>query len=488
MSSFKVVARSRLYAAWTVVFRIWESDNTRALSSYRSVARRVLFPVLDTLRGTHAARCLNEIEESQWWPYERIVEMQSQRLQYLIQYAYERVPYYRRAMDERGISPGAIRGVEDISLLPVLTKSDVREHMDELVASGFAPRELLPGRTSGSTGTPLAFYSSKQGRWSYGLARSLRALGAAGVFPGDRTVCVTGSGGFVRPAPLNRLTRAFSRKTLLDPARFSDETLPEVVEDIRRLRPQALLGYASAICIIAAYIRDSGTRFPQVGAVVTGGEELFPAQRALIRDVFGCGPFSKYSSFENYDIAMECSAHSGLHVAAEDLIVEVVDAEGRPVEPGFTGRVIVTNLREFGMPLIRYDTADESSLVSEVCECGRGLPRLSAVVGRVGEVIYTPSGKRLSTVSLDSSILVSLGVTQFQLVQERIDHVTVSVVPGGSLSPADGEATTVAVRRHFESWLGDSMQVDVVAVQRIAPTDSGKHRYQISRVTPSPWG
>ncbi len=456
----------------------------RSMSVPSGLIRRALVPTLDLLRGTHTMRCLRELEESQWWPAERVERLQSERLQRLVRYAYERVPYYHRVMDTAGVSPDSITTAEDLRLLPVLTKSDVRHHAGELVAEGFPRRELLAGRTSGSTGTPLAFYSSRQARWSHGAARSLRALEWAGVYSGDRVLRMSGAGhdGFVRQAPLHGLVRALSREVFEDPSRFTDATLPRVVQRMRRLRPRALRGYASAICVVAEFIRDSGLPAPPVGAIVTGGEQLFDVQRRLLAEVFGSEPFSKYSSFENYDIAMECDAHTGMHVAAEDLIVEVVDDEGRPLAPGRIGRVLVTNLHEYGMPLIRYDTADESTFATGDCPCGRSLPRLAAVFGRIGGVLHTPSGKRLSTNTLDSSGLVPLGVRQFQLVQDRLDRVTVRVVANTGLSSAGSRALVAGVGALFTGWLGDDVRVEVDIVDHIELTPAGKHLYLVSNV------
>jgi len=455
---------------------------------YRSLARHLLLPGLDVLRRTHAARCLRELEESQWWPRERLEEVQSERLQRLVRYAYERVPYYRRLMESRGLTPDAIRTAADLRLLPVLTRGEVRERLEELLAAGFARRELLRGRTSGSTGEPLSFYSSRQERWSRSVARSLRALEWAGAYPGDTVMHIVERGRFVTPAPLRKLSRILSREVYEDPSHFTVSTLPLVVARIVRLHPRALRGYASAVCIIAEHIRESGTPAPEVGAIVTGGEQLLEGQRALLREVFGREPFSKYSSFENYDIAMECSAHAGLHVAAEDLIVEVVDDDGQPLRPGQVGRILVTNLHEYAMPRIRYDTSDEGSFVEGTCSCGRVHPRLSAVIGRTGGTIYTPSGRKLSTVSLDSSGLVPLGIRQFQLVQEQVDHVTIRVVPGAAVSGADAASLTAAVRAQFCDWLGDDVRLEVAIVERIVPSAAGKHLYLISNVSGPPHG
>jgi len=455
------------------------------MDGYAALVRYVLAPGMDLLRGTHTMRCLAELEASQWWPRERIEQLQSERLRRLIHYAYERVPYYRRLMDDSGVSPDAVRTASDLPKLPALTKADIREHMGEMLAEGFPRRELLDGHTGGSTGTPLAFHSSRAARLSHGMARSLRALEWAGLRPGDRTVRVIkrrltrdSAGG----APFERISHRLNRESIENCAGFSDSSLPLVVERITRLRPRALRGYASAVCIIAEFIRESGVAAPSVETVVVGGEQLFEEQRALLRQVFGVEPFSRYSSFENFDIAMECEAHAGMHVAAEDLIVEIVDDGGHPVEPGRQGRVLITSLHEYGMPLIRYDTDDESSFVPDACACGRTLPRLSDVVGKTGNTIYTPSGKRLSPLTLGSSGLAPLGIRQFQFIQEQLDHVTVKLVPGTALSDTESQALSARVKAHFARTLGEDVRVDAVVVDRIEPTPAGKHLFLISRV------
>lgn len=430
-------------------------------------------------------RSLKELEESQWWTFERIQQLQSERLQRLIHHAYEHVPYYRALMDAYGVFPSSIRTAADLSLLPVLTKADVRQHLSELLADGFPRHELLAGRTGGSTGEPLSFYSSRESRLSRGIARALRAHEWAGIYPGDSTVSVSRR----RPsdsaeAPkFARVVRLLSHKAIEDSASLSDSSLPFVVQRIASRRPRALTGFPSTLCIIGEFIRDSGIPAPEVNAIVVGGEQLFDEQRSLLRDVFGTEPFSKYSSFESFDIAMECNAHEGFHIAAEDLVVEIVDDAGRPVEPGRQGRVVITNLHEYGMPLIRYDTDDESSLIGDACACGRSLPRLSTIIGKTGDTFYTPSGKRVSARSFRTAILVELGIRRFQVVQDELDHVTVRVIPNDSLSPSKAQELDAAVKAHFSSTLGDDVEIQVDIVDRIEPTPAGKHLFYISKVT-----
>lgn len=461
---------------------------SRNVTPYAQLTRLILAPALDLVRGTHTMRSLRELEESQWWPYERIQQLQSERLQRLIHHAYERVGYYRALMDAHGVSPSDIRTAADLSLLPVLAKAEVRQHLSELLADGFPRHELVVGRTGGSTGEPLSFYSSRESRLTRGIARALRAYEWAGIHPGDSIVSISGR----RPAASSeepksqRVVRFLSRQVVEDSASLCDSSLPSVVERIAGRRPRALIGFPSTVCIIAEFIRDSGIPAPQVNAVVVGGEQLFDEQRSLLRDVFGTEPFSKYSSYESFDIATECNAHEGVHIAAEDIVVEIVDDEGKPVEPGRQGRIVITNLHEYGMPLIRYDIGDEGSLLGGACACGRSLPRLSTIVGKTGDTFYTPSGRRVSARSFRTAILVELGIRRFQFVQDALDHVTVRVVPNDGLSPSKARELDAAVKAHYASTLGDDVEIQVDIVDRIDPTPAGKHLFYISNVTRPP--
>jgi phenylacetate-CoA ligase len=455
------------------------------MAVYRSVARHVLAPAVDLVRGSSVMPLLKDLEESQWWSRERLEVEQALKLRRLIAHAFERVPYYRRLMEEHGVRPADIVGPADLPRLPVLTKEHIRTHATDLLADGFPRSHLLSGRTGGSAGTPLCFYSSRESRLSHGLARSLRAMEWAGVHLGDQTVIVSkrGARGAAASSMLQAISRRALREVFVDATSLTDSSLRAVVEHIARIRPRSLRGYSSAVAIIAEFIRDAGMTAPQVGSIVVGGEQLFDEHRALLTEVFGVQPFSRYSSFENYDIAMECEAHAGMHVAAEDLMVEIVDGRGNPVPPGEKGRLLVTNLHEYGMPLIRYDTDDESSFSSSVCPCGRQLPLIVGVVGKTGNVIYTPSGKRLSPLTLGSSTLAPMGVRQFQFEQDALDHVTVRLVPDHQLDYDSAATLPPRVAAHFGRVLGEDVRVDVIVVDRIEPTPAGKHLFLISRVT-----
>ncbi|MFW6055845.1 MAG: phenylacetate--CoA ligase family protein [Chloroflexota bacterium] len=455
------------------------------MTFYDGIARQVMAPAYDLVRGTHTMQCLRELEESQWWPLERILELQSRRLARLVEHAYVRVPHYRRVMDERGIVPSDIRTAADLAALPVLTRSYIQEHGSDLIAEGFPRRRMRVTRTSGSTGHPLRFYSTREDQVDHGYARNIRALEWAGLRLGDRTV------GIARPREygnrqdryLKDLSRRFKRHISIDVDSLSDRNLPLIVALLSSERVVGLRGYPNAVALLAASIKDSGLPAPEIRSVVTGAGELLGHQRALIREVFGTEPYSKYSSFEVYEIACECGAHAGLHVAAEDVVVEVVDDKGNPVPPGVEGTIVVTNLHNYAMPFIRYELGDNGTLLDGDCPCGRALPRLGSLVGRKNMWLVSRSGRRIAFGTLFLDRLAELGMRQCQVVQETVESVVVRVIPPPTLTQQERVLLPRKVRSMLGPILGDEFALHVEFVERIEPTEAGKHVYVVSKIS-----
>jgi phenylacetate-CoA ligase len=460
------------------------------MSAYNVLARRVMAPALDLIRGCHCMSCLAELEASQWWPRERIEALQTERLARTIEHAYAHVPYYRRVMQERGISPRDIRTPLDLSRLPVLTKAIVRDHTKELIADDVTRGALLRSQTAGSTGSPLVFFSTKRDRYSQGHARGLLLMEWAGLALGDKVTTIVRHRASP-PTRLERIVRPLSvtlrRNTRVPFESLSDENLDAAVRLLHRTRPKALSGYPSTLALVARHIRDSGVPVPTLHAILTGGEQMSAQQRALIREVFGVEPYSGYGTSENYLLAAECEAHAGLHVFAQDLVVEIVDDSGSPVAPGTEGRVLATNLHARGMPFIRYDTGDVGSYAVAPCPCGRGMPLLDLLSGRRCDTIYTRSGARITGNGIERDSFGLLGVTDLQYVQEDLDHfVARFVVPGLSTTEAQAafrsQATDILRRS-----LGPDIGIAVELVDRIEPSPAGKRVPVISKVDPDSW-
>ena len=351
------------------------------------------------------------------------------------------------------------------------------------------PQHLLRRtRTSGSTGTPLEFYGTVEDQVNRGFARGIRALEYTGLHLGDRTASLgrPRQGHTRRERILRTLAVRFRRRIGISVDRLSDDQLAGIVRELADARLDGIGGYPNAVALIAGFILDTETRAPTVRAVVTGGAELLAHERKLIRDAFGTEPCSNYAAYEAFAIACECEAHEGLHIAAEDLIVEIVDNFGQPVPDGVEGRIVLTNLHNLGMPFIRYDLGDCGTLLNGRCACGRSLPRLGSLVGRKSRYLVTRSGRRVFPGTLFLDRLAGLGMRQYQIIQEDMDNVTMKLVPApGTSSAAEIAALEERVREMFEQGLGTEMALRIEFFDRIEPTSAGKHVFMLSKLNPN---
>ncbi|MBN1857435.1 MAG: phenylacetate--CoA ligase family protein [Dehalococcoidia bacterium] len=458
------------------------------MDMYNRIARSMMIPVVDAIRGTHVKAYLEDLEKTQWWSAEELRELQLRRLQEAITRAYDHVAYYRRIMDERGLSPSDISCAEDLTKLPILTKTLVRANFDDLIADNIPKRTLLLSGTGGSTGSPLKFYQTNDDRFSHSRARGLLAMQWAGVGVAD---CVASFPDLTGPPNMRErflapLSRRFRRAIHFDVTRISDETLPSIVQGLRQAHPKAIAAYPSVLSILASHIKDSGQPAPDIHALLTGGEQMFEHQRALLREVFNREPFSRYGMNENSLLGTECEHHSGFHMFAQDLAIEIVDDDAQPVAANVDGHILVTNLRARGMPFIRYDTGDIGAWATEPCACGRAMPLLSRVTGRTCDVLYTPTGNRVSGTSIEMTRFSKLGITGFQIVQETLDELTMRVVIPSDAIP-EQERVRHGVVEILHKNVASDMRITVEYVDRIEPTAAGKYVPIISRVSPDSW-
>ena len=451
---------------------------------YEVIARHLLAPCLDLLRGTRTMKCLEELERTQWWPRHRVLELQQERLSRLIEFSCRNTSYYRDMFENRGLNPGDIRRPDDLAKLPALSKQLVRANFAGLVAQRFPEKERMLRSTGGSTGEPLSFFRTRDDFYGWGPAAELRAYGWAGYRLGDK--CALVWEGYQYDPIMARLTRAVRqsllRTTLLGALKISPETLPVLARRLRIADGGFIRGYPAAIYMLARFIEGEGAPVIRPRAVITSGEGVHPFQRELFSRVFDCDTYSCYGSHEATTIACECPEHRGLHVSAENLILEVVDDDDMPLPPGRKGRILITCLHNYAMPLIRYDTGDVGVLSDDTCPCGRGLPLLETIGGRTADVIVTRSGKTVPGSSLRFGFLASLGVEQFQIVQDTYEEVVVKLVVGAGFPRDRLHEVADRVRRHYTAELGEEMDVTVEFVDEILPTRSGKRRFVVSHV------
>ena len=448
---------------------------------YETAFRRVLFPAYETgLRRRRTLAYLDTYRREQWLAPEQIAALQWERLQRLLDHCYREVPYYRRRWRELGIAPGDIRNLDDYARLPVLTKADIREHFDELKADSWRDR-LLYKATGGSTGEPMRFGFTRESN-DRRTAVMWRGYEWAGSRMGRRTLFLWGGavGDPTRAHQLkDRLYNAVFARRVLNSFSMTEANMAEYADAIDRYRPDIIVAYVGPLVQLAEWLLACGHKVWQPHAIIGGAEAMHGFQRDAIQQAFEAPAFNTYGCREFMLIAAECEQRHGLHVNSDHLVVELRLPDGA-ASGCTTGDVIVTDLFNYGMPFVRYANGDMATASTQRCACGRGLPLLARVEGRILDAIRTPGGHVLPGEFFPHMLKDVPGVQRFQLVQRRLDHLDLSIVRGAGFDDASLEY----IHREVDKVLGDSVQLHCHFVDEIPLTRSGKRRVTVSELTP----
>jgi phenylacetate-CoA ligase len=422
------------------------------------------------------------LRKTQWLSTSQTRDLQDEKLRRLIRHCYRNVPYYRARMQESKLRPEDIRGQADLHKLPTLTKADIRRHLYfDIMSEHHDKSEILKISTSGSTGEPFVCFADRK-QLEFRWAATLRAQEWTGYRFGDPTLRLWHQTiGMTRSQALKEHADAvLSNRTFIPVFELADENLARMVRTIARIEPVLMDGYAEALDFLARYLKTRGDIAVRPRALMSSAQTLPRSSRKLIEDTFGCKVFDKYGSREFSGVAYECEAHEGHHVVAEGYIVEVL-RDGRPVAPGETGEVVVTDLNNYCMPFVRYRIGDlaEAMDASAPCSCGRGAPRLGDIQGRVQSIIQGTDGRYLPGTFFAHYLKeFDHAIKRFQVVQEEPDAMTFRVVKGGRFSPDVIEQVLAT----FREYLGQRMRITVEYVDEIKLIRTGKHLASVSKL------
>ena len=444
---------------------------------YTRLVSGLLFPLHERLKHHDTVAVRKQLEQSQWWPRDRLQQMQVERLRALLQHAQQHVAYYRELFARIGFDAARVSSLADLQRLPFLNKADIRANTEALKADNAVG--LARFNTGGSSGEPLIFFIGNQ-RVSHDVAAKWRATRWWGVDIGDPETVVWGSPIELTAQDRVRAIRDKLLRTELLPAfEMSDAKLDGFVARIRARRPKMLFGYPSALSHIGQHAQRRGIRMDDLGIKVAfcTSERLYDHQREVIERVFGCPVANGYGSRDAGFIAHQCPS-GGMHLTAEDIIVEIVDSEGRVLPQGQAGEIVVTHLATGDFPFIRYRTGDVAVMDTASCACGRGLPMLKEIQGRTTDFVVARDGTVMHGLALIYVLRDLPQVAGFRIVQETLEHTRVQVVPGEGF----GSEIEQRIQRGLAARLGEGVRVEVEEVEAIAPEKSGKYRYVVSRV------
>lgn len=414
---------------------------------------------------------LQGYREREFWPETKLKAFQEARLKSLLTAVAEHVPYYHRTWtDEQKQAARAGR----LEALPLLPKDPIRSNPKDFVREDMAPWPQFTFHTSGSSGTPIAtIWTASEVRESRALREARSANWAGTSFREGRA---TFSGRIVVPdpnskGPFHRFNRV-ENQVYFSAFHLSASNAPQYVEALHKHNVKWLTGYAVSYYLLARYILDQNLSVPPLKAVITTSEKVTTEMRRVMEQAYGCRVYEEYSTVENAVFVSECEK-GRLHLSTDAGVLEILREDGTPCDPGEVGEVVTTSFVRGYQPFVRYRLGDLAAWSTEPCSCGRKLPVLQEVVGRMEDVVLGPDGRQM--VRFHGIFVDQPHVVEGQIVQEELDCIRVKVVPTEGFDSADEKDIVARIQQR----LGE-VKVVVEVVKEIPRTKAGKFKAVVS--------
>ncbi len=394
----------------------------------------IIWPAVPGAAAARQLALLQQLEQSQWWPAEALRAQQDRQLSVLLRHAAGSVPFYRERLAGIGPRPGQPLTPEAWNRIPLLRREDIQQagtalHSQAVPVSHRPLRKIV---TSGSTGKPVEVSTTRVTRliWEVFTLRDTHwhrrdlsgTLAAIRSFPDGKAHYPKGARSSNWAPVMGSIYRTGHAYGLSMTTSAANQA-----EWMRRCRPNYLIIYPNVLAELIRYCEAEGVSFPELREVCTLSEAVSPELRAACREILGVPLTDMYSSQEIGYLALQCPEHAHYHVQSEGVFLEVLDEAGRPCVPGETGRVVVTSLHNFATPLIRYEIGDYAE-VGTPCSCGRGLPVITRVMGRVRNMVTLPNGERYWPSFTAGRFAAIAPISQMQLVQKSLERIEVKLV------------------------------------------------------------
>jgi phenylacetate-CoA ligase len=444
------------------------------------LAQVIGLSVQDFFRHTRIKSTLNDLRISQNWKRDMVEQNQLEKFKKLLHHAYNTVPYYQGLFLSIGLTPESIKTLDDIELIPILTKDTVRSVGKGLYSSTINKRKVRFGVTGGTTGPPLSYIKDANTR-SFVWGAFYRWYKWMGLDFGDPVLVFWGSPEVLKPKRLSKVKdvflREFENTLYINSFDLNDQTLPLYVEKVIRFKPKLIRGYLSAILQFAYYLDQNRIYGVKPIAISTTTETLLPPYREYLEKIFNAPVYDQYGCGECGSIAFECSEHRGLHINMEHVLVEILNDKNQSIfdKPG---RVILTDLDNYAMPLIRYENGDVAIKSLEECTCGVNHHFLKCISGRIKDTIILKDGKRVHGVFFtdilhELNLPEDIKIKRFQVYQKIPGEIEFRIE---SLVGID-KKFLIEIERAIGQFFH---HVDLQILSKLESDLSGKFRYIIS--------
>jgi len=442
------------------------------------LVRKVLYPLHERFFGRKTFAYLEELEKQQWLTSAKLEEIRFRKLQNLLEHARESIPFYAERFAKAGFDPGKIQDLQDLRKLPLLTKKEIKANLESMTWKG-CPGGLFRYNTGGSSGEPLIFYFDRRRQ---GVDKAARMMTHRwwGAEVGDRELYLWGSPLEVsKQDRLKDLRDRLTNELLISAFEISVKSAPGIYATFQKFRPKSVFGYPSTIALFGEMAAGQGLSLKSLGVevVFTTAEVLYDHQRQMISHHFGGVPVvDSYGSREGGFVSHQCREGT-YHVMDPNFVVEYL-CDGKPVDHGEDGEIVLTHLDNWCMPFIRYRTGDVAQPGVVGCSCGRGLSAMQNIRGRTTDFIVTPDGRWQHALSLIYVVRDIEGVEEFKILQEKADELHVKVKTNDNY-PVEGDRR---IETGFKKRMGEKITVSIEHVPEIPRDASGKYRYVVSKV------
>ncbi|MCS3663486.1 phenylacetate-CoA ligase [Salinibacter ruber] len=445
---------------------VWIQNMACSIAGYAQYRRRY---------NSKFSKYLEDLKESEWWDIEEIKGYQNKKISEIVTYAYKKVPFYRRVMDRRGISPKDIDKREDLKQLPIIDKNTIKKYKNQFKSDEFNDGSLIKRKTSGTTGNPLELYMTKD---AVTRQRAVwwRHKNRFGIRPWDKRLSF-GARVLVpesqsRP-PYWRYNWA-KNQYYLSIYHIKDKNIKSIAKWLNEESFDFFEGYPSAIYNLACQIESQNLKIKnRPKYIFTGADALIPEFKQKIENVFGVKATEHYGMAEACGNISKCEKGS-FHVDHEFGVLETVsDKKGAKNEK----RMIFTGFHNKAMPLIRYDIGDYCTMSNSNCSCGRSSKILKSIDGRIEDFVRTKDGGR--AVGMNRVFKWAEGVQEIQIVQKSLNKLVVRIKPDNDF---DFSYTKEKLSTELKKRIGEEIEIEFDIVEEIPRSKSGKYRAVVSEI------
>lgn len=463
------------------------------------MVNKVTFPLMIGLSAhRRLQRHLFGMMASQYLPRQRLLALQNQNIARLLAHAYHNCAYYRRVFDQSGFDYRTYQDPRDLKAIPVLTKADIRANLSDMTDGSRCSPDRFRGNqcaetfihtvSGGTTGPSIDIFNDADSlllKQCAQLRFDAWAGWQAGQWLGLIWPAVVDSHP-PKPGLKSRIKNYLGSRTIsLQQTVIDERDLAEFFQTIRKRKVITIRGFPFQVAEAAAYLQSKKLRLEYLKGIITTGEPLYAGQRELIESAFGCPVFDSYRTREAGCIAQECGIHNGFHISVETVYVEIIPNQSQThgaaeVGGAIEGKIVITDLTNLALPLIRYEIGDIGTLSDRSCPCGRGLPLLDHIGGRISDLLYTPEGQKVSPVTVIPNLFHLIGImNQFRIIQDRLDHLIIQMV-----QPAPDKNLLKRQQENIRRIFGLNMQTTYEYLDRIEPLASGKYAFVVSKIRP----